>query len=115
MITRADGTVVKRYQANNPGPDAPLGYGDEDLVRQVLDRQIDLPEDATPHGQETTIGRTQDDWLMVGPVVVQGELKALLGGVPGEASCPGPPCIISVSKDTAAPLWHRSAAWSASS
>ena len=83
-ITRHDGAVVRRYQANYPSDAAPLGFGDEDLVRQVLDQVAPLPADAEP----MPTGSPDLSWLMAGPAVVQGPLKTLLGGVPGEASCP---------------------------
>ena len=85
-MTLPDGNIVRRYQANDPSPAAPLGFGDEALVRQVLDVSQEIPADANPSVQVFSAG--DPAWPMLGPVVVQGELKTLLGGVPGEASCP---------------------------
>ena len=81
-MTTISGQTLHRYHANTPSPAAPNGFGDEDVIAAILDEPsgiIDPVPTSVPGSLNSPI---------VQPVVVVGELKICLGGIPGEASCP---------------------------
>ena len=84
-ITNRAGEKVHRYRANSPSAACPEGFGDEDAVIAAW-REPDPavhrapnPVPASPDANDLTVPE---------PVTVTGPLQPLLGGVPGDASCP---------------------------